>query len=132
VGQVFGTVVLVIAAAFGLFTALTAAAAPERFAGQLGLEVAGASGRNEVRAQYAGFFLAAALVCIAALAGYAPRQGAFLVLIVAFGGCIGGRLASLIADGGFGGYTPIIRALFAIDTIGFLAGGAGFLTAHAG
>jgi len=128
VGQVFGSVVLVVAAMFGLLTAWMAATSPERFASQLGLEVAGSSGRNEVRAQYAGFFLAAALVCVAALAGFAPRQAAFLLLCAAFGGCIAGRLASLVANRGFGGYTTLIRALFAIDAIGFLAGAAAFAT----
>jgi hypothetical protein len=127
----FGSVILVISAGFFLVSALAAAAAPERFAGQLGLQTAGASGRNEVRAQYAGIFLMITLACIAALAGYAPRQGAFIVLIVALGGCTAGRLVSLIADRGFGGYNGVIRALFAIDTLGFAAATAGFLTAQA-
>ena len=127
----FGSVILVVAALFFLGSAIAAAAAPERFAGQLGLHTAGASGRNEVRAQYAGIFLMITLACIAALAGYAPRQAAFIVLIVALGGCTAGRLTSLIADRGFGGYNGVIRALFAIDTLGFAAATAGYLTAQA-
>ena len=85
-------------------------------------------GRNEVRAQYAGIFLMITLACLGALAGYAPRQAAFIVLIVALGGCTVGRLASLITDRGFGGYNSVIRALFAVDTLGFAAASAGLLT----
>src|SRR5580704_19027356 len=123
----FGSVTLVISAVFFLLSAGAAAAAPVRFAGLLGLQAAGASGRNEVRAQYAGIFLMITLACVAALAGYAPRQAAFIVLIVALGGCTVGRLASLVTDGGFGGYNTVIRALFAVDTLGFAAATAGFL-----
>jgi hypothetical protein len=128
VGQMFGSVTLVISAVFFLLSAGAAAAAPERFAGLLGLQTAGASGRNEVRAQYAGIFLMITFACIAALAGYAPRQAAFIVLMVALGGCTAGRLASLIADRGFGGYNGVIRTLFAVDTLGFAAATVGFLT----
>ncbi|HLY81160.1 MAG TPA: DUF4345 family protein [Caulobacteraceae bacterium] len=124
----FGSVTLGIAAVFFLVGAISAAAAPERFAGLLGLQAADASGRNEVRAQYAGIFLMITLACLAALMGYAPRQAAFIVLIVALGGCSIGRLASLLADRGFGGYNAVIRALFAVDTLGFLAAGAALMT----
>jgi hypothetical protein len=124
----FGSVTLVVSAVFFLLSAVAAAAAPERFAGSLGLQTAGANGRNEVRAQYAGVFLMITLACVAALTGYAPRQAAFIVLMVALGGCTAGRLASLIADRGFGGYNTVIRALFAIDTLGFAAATVGFLT----
>jgi hypothetical protein len=125
----FGSVTLVISAVFFLLSAIAAAVAPERFAGLLGLQTTGASGRNEVRAQYAGIFLMITLACLAALAGYAPRQAAFIVLIVALGGCTAGRLASLIADHGFGGYNAVIRTLFAVDTLGLVAASAGLLTA---
>jgi Domain of unknown function (DUF4345) len=125
----FGSVILAIAAVFFLVSAVSAAMSPERFAGLLGLEAAGASGRNEVRAQYAGIFLMITLACLAALAGYAPRQAAFIVLIVALGGCTLGRIASLITDRGFGGYNGVIRMLFAVDTLGFVAASAGLLTA---
>ena len=124
----FGSVILAIAALFFLVSAVSAAVAPERFVGLLGLQAASASGRNEVRAQYAGIFLMITLACLAALAGYAPRQAAFIVLIVALGGCTVGRMASLITDRGFGGYNAVIRALFAVDTLGFAAASAGLLT----
>jgi hypothetical protein len=127
VGQFFGSVILGVSALFFLVSAVAAAVAPERFAGLLGLEATGASGRNEVRAQYAGIFLMITLACIAALAGYAPRQAAFIVLIVALGGCTAGRLASLIADRGFGGYNGVIRTLFAVDTLGLVAASVGLI-----
>jgi len=127
----FGSVILAIAAVFFLVSAVSSAVAPERFAALLGLQAADASGRNEVRAQYAGIFLMITLACLAALAGYAPRQAAFIVLIVELGGCTFGRLASLITDRGFGGYNGVIRMLFAVDTLGFVAASAGLLSAGA-
>src|SRR5580658_5915804 len=125
----FGSVILVMAAVFFGLSACAAAAAPVRFAGLLGLQAAGASGRNEVRAQYAGIFLMITLACVAALAGYAPRQAAFIVLIVALGGCTAGRLVSLITDRGFADYNAVIRTLFAVDTLGLIAASAGLLSA---
>jgi hypothetical protein len=126
---VFGSVTLIVSAVFFLISAGAAATAPERFAGLLGLQTSGASGRNEVRAQYAGIFLMITLACLAALTGYIPRQAGFIVLIVALGGCAAGRLASLIADRGFGGYNTVIRTLFAVDTLGFTAATVAFIAA---
>jgi len=116
--QLFGTVVLTLATLFSLLTAWSSATAPAAFAERLGLAVANAGGLNEVRAQYAGFFLAAAIVCGASLAGQVSRQTAFVMLIVIFGGLIAGRLASLALNAGVVGYGPTIRALFVVDAIG--------------
>lgn len=115
----FGTLVLTIAALFCLLTAWQSAIAPRAFAARLGLAVANPGGDNEVRAQYTGFFLAVAAVCAGSLAGLVPRQGALTVLAVVFGGLIAGRLASLVLNGGLAGYGPTIRALYAIDAVGF-------------
>jgi hypothetical protein len=115
----FGTAVLVIAGLFCLLTTWSSGAAPARFAEQLGLRIADAGGYNEIRAQYAGFFLAVALICAASLIGAVSRQAAFIVLVVVFGGLIAGRLAGLALNGGVAGYGPTIRALYAIDSIGF-------------
>lgn len=115
----FGTFVLAIATLFFLFTAWSSGTAPRRFAEQLGLTIANAGGFNEIMAQYAGFFLAAAAVCAASLAGAVPRPSAYIVLAVIFGGLIGGRLVSLALNGGIEGYGSAILALFAIDAIGF-------------
>ena len=117
-GQLFGAVVLTVGGLFFLLTTWSSAAAPGQFAAKLGLAIADAGGLNEIRAQYAGFFLAAALACGGALAGWLPRQAALLVMIVIFGGLIGGRLVSLALDGGIAGYGPTIRMLYAIDAIG--------------
>jgi len=117
VGQLFGTAVLVVGGLF-LLTTWSSATAPGQFAAKLGLAIVDAGGSNEIRAQYAGFFLAAALMCGAALASWLPRQAAFLVMIVIFGGLIAGRIASLALDGSMAGYGPTIRALYAVDAIG--------------
>ena len=103
----FGTIVLVIATLFFLYTAWSSGIAPVEFAERLGLTVANAGGYNEIRAQYAGFFFAAALVCVASLAG-----------AMAFGGLLAGRLASAVLDGGMAGYSSTIVALHAIDAGG--------------
>jgi hypothetical protein len=84
------------------------------------LAVSTPAGDNEVRAQYAGFFLVAAALCVAALANGVPRRSAFLLLAVIFGGLFAGRAVSLILNGGFEGYTATIRVLFAIDAAGLL------------
>ncbi len=117
-GKTFGLGVLVAATAFSLLTAWTAGTAPSAFAERLGLTVANPGGSNEVRAQYAGFFLAVAVTCLAALIGIVPREAAYIVLAVVFGGLLAGRLASLGLDGSMAGYTQTVVALYAIDTLG--------------
>jgi hypothetical protein len=119
VEQAFGTCVLIIAAAFCLLTTLGAAVAPANFAGRLGLSVANAGGTNEVRAQYAGFFLAVAVACGAALGGELPRSAAYVLLAVVFGGLTAGRIASLALNRGMEGYSRTICALYVIDATGF-------------
>jgi hypothetical protein len=116
----FGTYVLVIASISGLLTAWLAGTHPSDFAQSLGLSIANSGGINEVRAQYAGFFLAVSLVCIASLAGAVPRPSAFLLLTVLFAGLIGGRLLSLALNHGTSGYPPAILALYAIDSLGLI------------
>jgi uncharacterized membrane protein YkvI len=114
----FGSTVLIVAILFCLLTTISAGFNPERFGEQIGLRVIGPGGVNEIRAQYAGFFLAVAVVCVASLAGALPRRTAFITLAAVFGGLIVGRLVSLGLNGGVGGYEPTIRALFPIDAIG--------------
>lgn len=115
----FGASILAIAGFFCLLTAWFSGTEPRVFAARLGLTVANPGGDNEVRAQYAGFFLAVAVVCAGALLGLVPRQAALIVLAVVFGGLIAGRLVSLVLNGGVAGYGPTIRALYAIDAVGF-------------
>ena len=118
--HLYGTLVLLTAVLFFLFTASTSGLAPREFAARLGLAVSTPAGDNEVRAQYAGFFLGAAALCVAALANAVSRRSAFLLLAVVFGGLFAGRAVSLILNGGFEGYTATIRVLFAIDAAGLL------------
>ena len=92
---------------------------PNLFAERLGLTVANAGGVNEIRSQYSGFFLAAAVVCGVSLAGILSRDISFVVLGTIFGGLIFGRITSLALNGGIAGYGSTILALFAIDTVGF-------------
>jgi hypothetical protein len=115
----FGAVVLVVVTLFSLVTTISACLNPERFGEQLGLRIINAGGVNEIMAQYAGFFLAVAVICIASLAGWLPRSTAFVTLAAVFGGLIVGRLVSLVLNAGLSGYGPTIQALYIIDAIGF-------------
>jgi hypothetical protein len=116
--QAFGTAVLTINVLFCVFTAWSSGIRPEEFASRLGLEIANAGGINEVRAQYSGFFLAVALVCVASLLGWITRQTSFVVVGAVFGGLLAGRVVSVALNGGVSGYTPSIIALYAIDFVG--------------
>ena len=115
----FGMAVLILAIAFCLLTTMSASSNPARFAERLGLKIANADGVNEIRAQYAGFFLAVATVCAVALGGLLAQQTAFVLLAAVFGGLILGRLVSLALNGGVSGYGPTIHVLYVIDAIGF-------------
>jgi len=103
-----------------LGTAWLAATQPGNFAARLGLATSNAGGINEVRAQYAGFFLAVSLVWHRHSFGGLSRQTAFIVLIVVFAGLISGRLVSLVLNHGTSCYPPTILALYTIDSIGLL------------
>jgi carbon starvation protein CstA len=116
----FGSIILIVAILFFLLTTVSAGVRPERFAQQLGMRIENAGGINEIYAQYAGFFLAAAIVCLIALLGQIPRVAAYIMLIAIFGGLLAGRAFSLIANGGVAGFTPMIVSLYAIDAIGLL------------
>lgn len=116
----FASIVLTIGAAFFIFTSVYALAKPVQFALPLGLALPGADGLNEVRAQYGGFFLISGLAVAAALAGQIPRDWGLVVLSVTFGGLICGRVLALIAEKSFARYGATIRALFLIDSCGFL------------
>jgi hypothetical protein len=115
--NIFGVVVLVTGALFCFYTSWSSATAPGEFAERLGLKVLNAGGVNEVRAQYAGFFFAVALICIAPFIGLLPRTTPYLLLVTLFGGLFIGRLASLVANGGVQGYGQTILALYAIDGV---------------
>jgi hypothetical protein len=125
-GHQFGTAVLIVTALFFLATMWSSGTNPEGFAEQLGLKIANAGGVNEIRAQYAGFFLAAAVVCLAPLMGALSRRASFIVLLTIFGGLLAGRLVSLAINGDVKGYPPTIVALYAIDAIGLVLAIAAF------
>jgi hypothetical protein len=122
----FGSTILVVAILFCLLTTVSAGIRPERFAEQLGMKIVNAGGVNEVYAQYAGFFLAVAIVCLIALLGQIPRAAAYIMLVAIFGGLLAGRAFSLIANGGAAGFTPMIVSLYAIDAIGLLVAGTAY------
>src|SRR5260370_22856667 len=95
----FQTSVLTIATLFCLLTTWSSGTAPARFAERLGLAIANSGGYNEIRAQYAGFFLAGAVRCGASLAGVAPPQAPLFCLTVVFVRPHAGRLPRFSLDG---------------------------------
>ena len=119
--RLFGNFVLVAVGLFFLYTAWSSGTAPRQFAELLGLNIVNADGLNEIRAQYGGFFLAAAGICAASLIGAIPRQIAYTVIAVTSGGCITGRLVSLVLNGGFDGYSPIMLGIYFIDSTVFIS-----------
>jgi hypothetical protein len=116
----FGTAFLLASALFTAWTSWISLAAPDKFGKSLGYTLAGVDGRNEIRAQYGGFFLAVTIASILAVLEIIPRQAGFLVNAIVFGGLIAGRIVSLAFDGGMDGYGAVIRALFWIDATGFI------------
>ncbi|MBL4639176.1 MAG: DUF4345 family protein [Kordiimonadaceae bacterium] len=113
-------ILLGIIAVFFLYTGLHSLIAPKKFAQMLNLEPIERSGEIEIRAQYGGFFLAAACSQIAGILGYLPAATALMVSFVIFGGLIGGRLIALFWPGS-APISPTIRSLFIVDAIGAVA-----------
>src|SRR5260221_5894124 len=101
--SIFGTAVLVSNILFFLLTTWSSATAPESFAAKLGLGIVNTGGINEIRAQYSGFFLAAALVFAASLFGLLSRQTSFVVLGAVFGRLLRGRPVNLSPKAGVAG-----------------------------
>jgi hypothetical protein len=127
----FEKIALLVVSLFFLWTSWTSFRFPRQFAERLGFMIRGLDGLNETRAQYGGFFLAAALVNTSSLFGVLPRQASYVVNATIFGGLIIGRVVSLAIDGGINGYGGTIRALFVIDFVGFaLMIAAYFLETH--
>jgi hypothetical protein len=98
--RMFGTVFLLASALFTAWTSWISLTSPSEFGKFLGYAVAGADGRNEIRAQYGGFFLAVTIGSVLALMGIIPRQAGLILNVVVFGGLIAGRVVSLAVDGG--------------------------------
>jgi len=126
-GTALATAVLVAGALLGAATGVLSGLRPARFIGQFGLSITNTGGANEVRAQYAGFFLAIAALCALATLGLAPRSAALIALIVTFGGLFAGRLVSLVVNGGTAGFPPAIMGLYLIDGAGLALSTAAFL-----
>ncbi len=106
---------------FFLYTGVISFQKPGRFARSLSLETVGVSGDVEIRAQYGGFFLAAGLSQFAPFIGLLSAFSGLIVSLTIFGGLIVGRLGAAAAGLGGQKLTPMIKALFVIDAIGFVA-----------
>ena len=115
--------VLIVAALFAAM-GLAALLRPAFVLEQFGVPVETADGRNEVRAVYGGFGLAAgALLAVAALGDPATAEGIVVALAFALFGMAGGRLLSAAAERP-GGLFPV-WFYFAVE----VAGGALLLAA---
>ena len=127
---IIGTVLLAFTTLLCAFTTFAATASPSKFAAALGFGIANAGGTNEIRAQYAGFFLLMGLATAAALVGVLPRSTAFVICALVFGGLFVGRVAGVVLNGGVGGYCRVVRSLIVIDTVGTLLSVAALMTSR--
>ena len=120
----FAVAVLVLEAGFAAYTSWLSLSRPVAFAGLLGLELPAASGVNEIRSQYGGFFLAMAVTQALSVVGVLPLETGLVVGAMTFGGLAAGRIWSVIRDGGPRHYTPTVRLLVLLDPLGFLLSAA--------
>lgn len=118
--------VLILFGLFFLYTGIISFRNPAGFGRSLSLETLGASGEVEIRAQYGGFFLAAALSQFAPFIGLVSTVSALIVSLTIFGGLIFGRVGAVVMGLNGERITKMIKSLFVIDAIGFI-GAAGCL-----
>jgi hypothetical protein len=118
------TVIVLVIAGFYLFTGVYSFSRPAAFAATLGLDAHNLAGTNEVRAQYGGFFSAAAVGMSLPVFGLAPYSVSGLLGLVIFGGLIAGRLLALMITGEFRNHLPTVQALFLVDAVGALGSAA--------
>ncbi|MEO1137075.1 MAG: DUF4345 family protein [Pseudomonadota bacterium] len=93
--------------------------APEAALGDYGVIAMGPDGRNEIRAQYGGFYFAVAVVLILSAAGRLPERFGLGLLLVSVGGVLLGRLASLVIEGPaiFAQYSDGLKLFYAVDIV---------------
>jgi hypothetical protein len=117
--NLFADAVCAIEAFFFAYTGWLGFAQPRALSDRLGLQPSGAAGLNEVRSQYGGFYGALAIVQAAGLLGWLPMTAALGAGLLAFGGLMLGRLASVVVDGSLRKYTPTLKWLTFLDPLGF-------------
>lgn len=113
----FQKAVLIIGILVAGYIALRALTAPEGLLAGTGIAVSNADGRNEIRAQYGGFYLAVAAALLLSLFGRLPVSFGLGVLLLAVGGVLVGRLASIVIEGPavFASYSAAIKTYLAFD-----------------
>ena len=111
---------LCIFGAFFFYTGVHSLCRPKQFGEMLSLQPIGRSGLIEIRAQYGGFFLAAALSQFAGLTALISIQTSFIVSLIIFGGLITGRFIALFDREDTSKITAPIMGLFFIDGCGAL------------
>jgi hypothetical protein len=117
---VAGTVAASLAGTFYLALGVAALARPSTLLTGFGLVVAGRDGRNEVRAVYGGFPLAAAALVFSTLAGAPHADGVLLALAGSTLGMALGRVVSAAVDGGIG-QLPLIFVFVELIVAALLA-----------
>jgi len=115
------SLLLTVFGVFFLYTGVMSFLRPVAFGKSLSLAPVGASGIVEIRAQYGGFFFAAALSQFAPFVGLIASTTAFIVAAIIFGGLILGRIGAAMAKPDKEALSPMIKALYLIDGVGFLA-----------
>ncbi len=113
----FRQFVLLVSAALAGYISYNALNSPGDVLAEFDILALTADARNEIRAQYGGFFLVVALTLLASLFNLLKaRTGLFIILITA-GGVLTGRLLSLYFEGieVWDSYSQTVQAFFLID-----------------
>lgn len=109
--------VLIIGILVAGMIAFRALIAPEALLANIGIALTNADGRNEIRAQYGGFYLAVTIALLLSLFGRLSAGFGLGLLLVAVGGILLGRLASIVIEGPavFASYSTVIKTYLAFD-----------------
>jgi len=115
----FRKIVLLIGIIVTAYIAFSALSAPETVLVESGLRIDGPNGRNEIRAQYGGFYGALTLALILSLLGRWSERFGLQLLLITVGGVLAGRVLSLVIEGPaiFASYSPTVKLFYAADIV---------------
>lgn len=95
---------------------------PEAFLDGMALSATGPAGVNEVRGQYGGFFLVAALYTAAGATGFIRPSSVLGFMVVLYGGVFLGRMVHFAVAGfdEISTYPPVMQAIHFVDLTGLV------------
>ena len=95
---------------------------PDAFMASFHIAVDDPVGRNEIRGQYGGFFVAVCIVLLGGAVGWLRTSTALILLAALYAGVLLGLISSLTFDGWdvFADYPQILKLAHGMDAIGLL------------